>query len=292
MPRRSFPDPAHLLLVATVLAWAGAFSAIKRLTDDGVAAPDIAIGRYMVAAPGFAIALWLSGGLPGLTRRELGRLVAAGLFVVAGYHLALNLGEADTSAGASSVIVAVAPGLTMLLSVGIGLERFSRRRLAGLALAFAGVLVVVLWGAGQSIGASSLTGSLLVVAAAATFAAYNVLAKPLVSRHSPIAVTAAASLIGMLALLPLGGRTTLHDATGMPAGQWLLIVYLGVVCTLAGYIAWTVALRRVDPSRAVSFIYGIPVAAVLIGSLTLGESVTPWLAAGGLMIVGGVAVTQ
>ncbi len=275
-----------------MLAWAGAFSAIKRLTDDGIAAPDIAIGRYAVAAPGFAVALWMSGGLPGLTRRELGRLAAAGLFVVAGYHLALNRGEADTSAGASSVIVAVAPGLTMLLSVGIGLERFSRRRVAGLGLAFAGVLVVVLWGAGQSIGASSLAGPLLVVAAAAAFAAYNVLAKPLVSRHSPIAVTAAASLIGMLALLPLGGRPTLDHATGMSADQWLLVIYLGVVCTLAGYIAWTVALRRVDPSRAVSFIYGIPVAAVLIGALTLGESVTLWLAVGGAMIVGGVAVTQ
>ena len=292
MARRSFPDPAYLLLGATVLAWAGAFSAIKRLTDDGIGAPDIAIGRYLVAAPGFAAALWWSGGLPGLTRRELGRLVAAGLFVVAGYHLALNRGEADTSAGASAVIVAVAPGLTMLLSVGVGLERFSRRRLAGLAAAFAGVLVGVLLGSGQSLGAASLGGPLLVVGAAATFAAYNVLAKPLVSRHSPIAVTAAASLIGTLALLPLSTRTTWSHATGMGLGPWLMVLYLGVVCTLAGYIAWTVALRRVDPSRAVSFIYGIPALAVAIGALTLGEPVTAWLAAGGLLIVGGVALAQ
>ncbi|MGN6379931.1 MAG: EamA family transporter, partial [Gaiellales bacterium] len=75
-------------------------------------------------------------------------------------------------------------------------------------------------------------------------------------------------------------------------GHWLLVLYLGLVCTLLAYIAWTVALRRVDPSRAVSFVYGIPVIAVAIGAVALGEPVTPWLAAGGGMIVGGVALAR
>ena len=280
-----------MLLGLTVLVWAGAFSAVKRLTDDGVTAGDIAVARYAVAAPGFAVALWWRGGLPGLTRRELARLVVAGLLVVTAYHMALNIGERTASAGAASVIVGVAPALTLALAVSLRLERFSRRRAGGLALAFLGVLVVVLLGAGQRVGAAGLGGPLLVIAAAAAFASYNVLAKPLVSRHDPIAVTAAASLIGAVALIPLSSPGSLVHSP-MPTADWVLVLYLGLVCTLAAYIAWTVALRRVDPSQAVSFVYAIPVVAVAISALLLGETVTPWLALGGGLVVGGVVVAR
>ena len=45
-----------------------------------------------------------------------------------------------------------------------------------------------------------------------------------------------------------------------------------------------------EASAAASFLYGIPALAVVIGAATLGEPITPWLAAGGAMVVGGVAV--
>ena len=82
-----------------VVVWAGSYAAIKQLIDDGLAAPDIALGRYLVAAPGFAIALVATRGLPGLGRSDLARLVAAGLLVVTIYHLSLNAGERLTTAG-------------------------------------------------------------------------------------------------------------------------------------------------------------------------------------------------
>ena len=60
---------AHATLLAVVVVWASAFSVIKALLDHGFVAEDIAILRYLVAAPGFAYLLWRVGGLPGLTRR-------------------------------------------------------------------------------------------------------------------------------------------------------------------------------------------------------------------------------
>jgi drug/metabolite transporter (DMT)-like permease len=52
------------------------------------------------------------------------------------------------------------------------------------------------------------------------------------------------------------------------------------------------ALRWLDPSRAVAYLYGVPVVAVAVGALTLGESVTAWLAVGCVLVVGGVALAQ
>ena len=275
-----------------MVVWGGSFAAIKALVDHGLDAPDVAIGRYLVAAPGFAIALILAGGLPGLTRRDALRVVAAGLFVVTLYHLALNAGERTTTAGTASVVIAGAPAMALTMSLALGLEAFSRRRAAGLAVAFAGVVVVILLGSGQSVSVSSSKGPLLVLIAAASFAAYNVLAKPLLGRYDAIAVSSAASLVGTVALLPFAASGTAGRLTGMSGGDLLLVLYLGLVCTLAGYVLWTVGLRGLDPSRAVAYLYGVPVVAVAVGALTLGESVTAWLLVGGLLVVGGVALAQ
>lgn len=275
-----------------MLAWGGSFAAIKALVDHGLEAPDVAIGRYLVAAPGFGIALAAAGGMPGLTRRDALRMVAAGLFVVTVYHLALNAGERTTTAGTASVVIAAAPAMALLMSLGLGLEDFSRRRAAGLAVAFAGVVVVIVLGSGQSVSLDTVRGPLLVLVAASSFAAYNVLVKPLLGRFDPVAVSAATALVGTLALLPFGASGTAGRLGGMSSGDLALVVFLGLVCTLAGYLLWTIALRFLDPSRAVAYLYGVPVVAVTVGAVTLGESVTGWLALGGLLVVGGVALSQ
>jgi len=274
------------------VVWAGSYAAIKQLIDDGLAAPDIALARYLVAAPGFAVALILSRGLPGLGRRDLARLVAAGLLVVAVYHLSLNAGERLTTAGTASVVVAAAPGIALAMAVVIGQERFSRRRAAGLAISFAGVVVVVLFGSGQRISVASVHGPLLVLAAPVAFAAYNVIAKPLLPRYGVLPVTAAASLIGTAALLPFTSGATLGRVSDLHAGGIALLLYLGLAATLAGYIGWSRGLRQLEASRTVAYLYVVPVGAIVIGALTLGEHVTVWLGLGATLVVAGVALAQ
>ncbi len=89
---------------------------------------------------------------------------------------------------------------------------FSGRRAAGLAIAFVGVVVVVTLGAGQSVSLDNAKGPLLVLLAPISFAAYNVMAKPLLTRHSPIAVSSAATLAGTVALLPFIRGSWVGDA--------------------------------------------------------------------------------
>src|SRR5690349_5647568 len=217
--RGSVPRSPHLLLALVVVVWAGSYAAIKQLIDDGLAAPDIALGRYLVAAPGFAIALVATRGLPGLGRRDLARLIAAGLLVVTIYHLSLNAGERLTTAGTAAVLVAAAPGIALAMEAAIRQERFPGRR--------------------------------------------------------------AASLGGTAALLPFAAGGTVHRVSALVAGGIVLLLYLGLVATLLGYIGWTRGLRQLEASRTVAYLYGVPVVAIVIGALVLGESVTGWLGLGG-----------
>ncbi len=286
------PARAHIILALIVVAWGGAFAAIKHLLGAGMTGPEVALARYLVAAPGFAIALWATGGLPGIGRRGLLRIAVCGLLVVTTYHVALNEGERFTTSGTGAVIIGTAPGMTLGLSLALGLERFSPARLAGLAVAFAGVLVVVLLGSGEQLSPSGAKGPLLVLIAPLAFALYNVIAKPLLERHDPIAVSAAASLIGTVGLLPLLSAHPVATARGLGAEEWVLILYLGLACTLAAYIGWTLALRQLDPSRAVAYLYCVPVLGVVTGAVALDEPVTGWLVLGAGLVVAGVAVAQ
>jgi drug/metabolite transporter (DMT)-like permease len=283
---------AHVWLIAVVAVWAGSFSVIKALLDRGMAAEDIALLRYAIAAPGFVLVLWLARGLPGLTPRDAGRVVAAGLFVVVGYHLSLNVGTRYTTAGAAALVVALAPALTLVLAVLLGLDRVRARQVVGLAVAFGGVAVVITLGTGNGLSLESAKGPLIVLGAPLSFALYNVLLKPLLGRHDLLALTAATSLVGSLALLPFADRSTVDAVTGLSTGDLALLLYLGLLATLIGYVVWNVGLRALGPTRAVSYTNANSPLAIAFGALFLGETVTPWLLLGGALVVGGIALAQ
>lgn len=283
---------AHVALACVVVVWAGSFSVIKALLDDDVAAGDIALWRYAVAAPGFAFVLWRAGGLPGLTGGDAVRGMAAGVLVVVGYHLFLNLGTEHTTAGVAALVVALAPGMTLAISVALGLEQMRLRHVIGLAVAFAGVAVVVGLGTGEELSLGSARGPLIVAGAPLSFALYNVLLKPLLARYDLLALTAATSLVGTLGLLPFVRTSTLDVIRDGSSGVAVSLLYLGVLATFLGYIGWNVGLRGIGPTRAVTYTYAISPLAVLIGTLALDEPLTAWVALGAALVVGGIALAQ
>ncbi len=265
---------------------------IKALLDDGVAAGDIAILRYAIAAPGFAFILWRARGLPGLTRHDAVRIAVAGLLIVVGYHLFLNVGERSTTAGIAALVVALAPGMTLVLALVLGLERIRLQHIIGLAVAFLGVAVVVALGTGEDLSLESAKGPLIVLGAPLSFALYNVILKPLLGRHDLLALTAATSLVGTLGLVPLIRASTVDAAVEASATEAALVLYLGVLATCLGYIGWNVGLRGLGPTRAVAYTYAISPLAVIIGALVLDEVVTPWLVLGAALVVGGILLAQ
>lgn len=283
---------AHLSVLLVVVLWAGSFSVIKKLLDDGVVASDIAILRYAIAVPGFAYILWRARGLPGLTRADAVRVVTAGLLVVVGYHMFLNVGTRYTTSGVAALVVALAPGLTMLMAVALGLDRFSMRRVLGLAVAFSGVAVVVAFGAGNDLSLEGAKGPLIVLGAPLAFALYNVILKPLLGRYDLLALTAATSLIGTVGLTPFVRASTVDTVVDATAGEAARLLYLGVLATLLGYILWNAGLKGLGPTRAMIYMYAIPPLAVTFGAIFLDEPVTIWLVLGGALVVGGIAAAQ
>jgi len=281
---------AHLSLLTVVVIWAGSFSVIKALLDDDVTAGDIAILRYAIAAPGFAFILWRARGLPELTRGDAARIASAGLLIVVGYHVFLNIGTRYTTAGIAALVVALAPAMTLVLAFVLSLDRIRPRHVAGLAVAFVGAAIAV--ASGNELSFASAKGPLIVLGAPLAFALYNVILKPLLGRYDLLALTAATSLVGIVGLVPLVRRSTFETAANVSATDAALLVYLGVLATLLGYILWNVGLRSIGPTRAVVYTYAISPLAVTIGAIVLGETITLWLVLGAALVVGGIVLTQ
>ena len=213
--------------------------------------------------------------------------------IVVGYHMFLNIGEQHTTSGIAALVVALAPGddVDPRCST-LGLDRIRLRHVVGLAIAFAGVAIVVAFGSGSDLSLESAKGPLIVLGAPLAFALYNVILKPLLGRHDLLALTAATSLVGIVGLVPFARGSTVDTVVDASAAEAALLLYLGVLATLLGYIFWNVGLRGLGPTRAVSYTYAISPLAVVIGAIVLDETVTPWLVLGGALVVGGIALTQ
>ncbi|HAH95319.1 MAG TPA: hypothetical protein DCL69_00265 [Firmicutes bacterium] len=92
---------------------------------------------------------------------------------------------------------------------------------------------------------------------------------------------------GTLLLMPFGGGVT-EGIRNASLSTMLSIIYMGVFPGAIGYILWSMVLSRMPASKAGVFLYMIPVIALVISWLWIGEIPSLISALGGVLIVAGV----
>ena len=95
-----------------------------------------------------------------------------------------------------------------------------------------------------------------------------------------------------MGLVPFVRGSTVDTVIDAGVSEAALLLYLGVLATLLGYILWNAGLKGLGPTRAVTYAYAIPPLAVTFGAILLDEPVTVWLLVGGALVVGGIAAAQ
>lgn len=279
--------PALVAGLVTVTLWGSAFVAIR---DAGrtLSPGSLALGRLLVSLVVLGVVAWI-GREPLPQRRDLLRIAAFGVLFLGVYSVTLNTAERRVDAGTAAMLINTGPILIAILA-GIFLEEgFPRRLFAGCAVAFAGCIVIGLANS-QSSSRAGL-GIVLLIVAAFVYAAAVVIQKPVLARASPLQVTWLGCAAATVVCLPFGPTLAgeLDDAGGT-AIAWT--VYLGLAPTALGFATWAYALRRVSAGRLASLAYLIPVVAILLGWVLLGET-PPWLAAvGGALCLAGVYLAR
>jgi drug/metabolite transporter (DMT)-like permease len=270
-----------------VVLWASAFPAIK-VGLEGYGPAHLTLLRHAVASLAFVPFLLVFRRRLWPDRRDVPSFLGLGVVGMTVYHLALNFGEVHVSAGATSLIIATAPALTALVAWALTGDRLPALGWFGSLVALAGVALIVL-GDG-AVGRIHPAAGLILVSAFAT-AFFAVLQRPLLARYRPLEVTAFVTWGGTLPLLAFvpGVAGAVADA---PAVATWAVVHLGVVPSAIAYTLFAIALSRAPAPLVTSFLYLVPVVALLLSWWWLGEVPTSLTVVGGAIAVVGVVLVQ
>ena len=134
-------------------------------------------------------------------------------------------------------------------------------------------------------------GAVLCLVAALAYAGGVVAQKPQLVRVSPFQMTWLACAAGALACLPFAGALV-HDTAHARASALGWTIYLGIVPTAIGFIAWAYALSRTTAGRMGSTTYLVTPIAILLGWALLGETPPALALLGGVLCLAGVAAAR
>lgn len=279
------------MLVQSLLS-AGTYLAAKRALAD-LSPFEVALFRFALAGSFYA-GLWRWSGVR-IARRDLLALAGLGVLAIPVNQGLFLYGMSLTTPGHGALLYALAPVFVFLLARWRLGERTTARKVAGVALAFAGVVVVLAARGAIALAAArrGLLGDLLILVAVLAWSVFAVAGKPFVERYGVLASTGVAIAAGSAAYLPIGLVLSDLSAFGrVSPGGWAALLYLAVLQTVVAYLLYYWALRREQASRIAIWANTQPVLAAALSWVLLGEAVTPTFALGGAMVIAGVVLTE
>ncbi len=284
-----------LLLVLVSLVWAGSFIAVKVTVDE---IPPIHLGflRFLVATPIMVALIFLlkkDRYIP--IRKEFLSLVVLGLTGVTFLYLFQFIGIEYTTASTSSVLISTNVVFIVLLSTVFLKEAFTFKKTFGVLLSFVGVATVIFAQSNNeavSFNNQFMIGCVLVLLSAFCWASYSVVGKKLLAKYDPFTVTAYAFVFGTVLYLPFVFLDLISVIQRVSFNGWMAVLYLAVLCSVFGYVAWYYALSKVDAGKAAVFLNFIPLFTIMLSLLLINEVPNLVFLVGAGLIIFGVYLAQ
>ncbi len=284
-------DPsAYAALVTAAIVWGGSvvgqkyalgwFSAVEVSVLRGLGALAILIPFWW----------WQEGGKVTFSAKDLVVFAGLGLGVL-GNHLLTLFGLRYIGAAAAGVIIGASPVITAFLSSLLIRDVPFRVVWVGCAISFAGVVLVSGVGGESVAGERPWLGGVLVILGLVSWALYTIGGRRMMERFSPLAVNWTTLLISILLQIPLlwaDQKLLGSGVDSVPVSGWLALGYLIVFATALGQQAWLYGVRGIGPSRSGVFVNLIPVSALVLSALVLGEPIGPRELGGIFLILAGV----
>ncbi len=226
-----------------------------------------------------------------LEGRELAWMFLQALFGIVLFRALTLYGLRLTSAISAGVITSAAPAVMAVLAATLLKERIGWAGIVGVFLSVSGLLLVNLWGQGARGGPGYLAGNLLVLAAMFCEALLTVFRKSSGGRIGSVTNTTVLVAMSAVMSLPLalrdldGFRLDRIDVVG-----WVSVVYYGAVATNIAYVLWGRGSLRIPATMTGLATAALPVTALVLSALVLGEHLGPVHALGAAAVIAGILI--
>jgi drug/metabolite transporter (DMT)-like permease len=209
--------------------------------------------------------------------------IAIGLFNNVLPFSLIVTGQMYIPSGLASILNATTPLFTVAVMAAAGEEKLIIRRVAGVIVGLVGV--VILRGSGLGFASGQGLGVLLCLAAAQSYGISALIARRALSDSPPLATATFQLMASSLMMIVVAGVFERPWQLPMPdTVTWFAVLGLAGLSTALAYIVFFQVLRRSGATNVMLVTLLVPVTAILLGSLVLGEQIWPREIAGALVI--------
>lgn len=291
MKKLSFESTASLALLLSALLWASSYIVMKWVLDYFHPVGMTAL-RMLLAGGCFLFFIPLFRGNVSYKRGDWKwfLLMAAGepclYFLFETYALTL------TTASQAGAVAAILPVFVALGAAITLKEHMSRSGWIGAGLSIAGVLWLSLAAESSEKAPAPLLGNFLEACAMLFAAVYSLCSRRLSRTYPPLFITAVQSWIGALFFFPALFVPGVGLPRNVPPLAWAGLIYLGAFISLAAYGLYNFGLSRLKAGNASLYINLIPVFALIMGMVILGERLTLQQYPACALVLAGLFISQ
>ena len=302
------------MFLTLAVIWGSSFLWITVALEDGLPPMTIVAWRALAASILLVLVLLYRGGRLPLTWNLWKRMFVLGATNMVIPMTLISWGQQFIPSGMASILNAMVPLFTIVLAaIALSDEHITPAKLSGLGVGFVGVVVLAspnLSAAGVDDDAAAAVAGMLAVAGAGIFYAIasvyvrrRITGMPIVeqpdgSTRAPLPVeialgTTATALLMITALSvlferPDGGLLIVPQTLG----SWVGVVWLGALGTGIAYLIFYRLIARWGATRTTLVTYVIPLVAIVVGYIFLGERLRPVELFGAALIIGGVILVN
>jgi drug/metabolite transporter (DMT)-like permease len=283
-----------LLIVLVIVLWAVNLSVIKIGLRSLSPHAFNAIRLSLASLAYLAVLLARPGRLALANKGDGWKAAGLGLLGITFYQVFFIKAVSMMNASTASIIMGTSPIFIALLATAVGEERISLAGWTGIAISFAGFLLVV---AGDNGGLvftwEAWRGAVLILLANVCWAGYTVFSKPVLDRNSTFRLAAVGTIAGTVVYLPFAvGDLAKVEWTRIPWQGWGAILYAGLVAIFLCFVLWYESVKQVGSAKTGVYSNLTPILAIFFAGLVLGEKLAAIQAAGAAITLAGVYLTR
>lgn len=283
----------YLVLAATITIWGCSFVIVDVAIREGSSPVMIAMARFMVASTIFGAYL-LVRRPKGIARTDRRLFLAMAFIGIGVYYIFQYYGVKFAGASISSILVMLfCPVTIFALSAWKYKEKVTRAETLGLALSGIGCFLVITDGSFAFVSRLEvIVGGLFGIICAVFWGIYTVEGKKVVRTYDPMTSTAYITILGTFMVVPFAAADVHLTGQTFPLSFFFAAVYLGVLCTVVGYVFWFKALTGLDARTTGVVLYFEPVVTVVFAWIVLNEMIGWVSALGSVVTVIGVVIVS